>query len=224
MFFRNFSPAAMDARCQGRMLDRRIALVSDFLHSNTLPSSAHVLEIGAGTGQAMALVAQKHPQLNFHGIEPLEEYVKYANDHHSKNASSIKFSTGTAEHIDLPDTSMDCAYSVNVWHHIPHGNLLKAAQEINRVLKPGGAYFAIEPNWMNLYILIYQGFTPGERNFFPWRELKNINLAFRQKQTGHRFAFPEVLREIPPALQKAELILEKCPFLAGSTAFTFIKV
>jgi ubiquinone/menaquinone biosynthesis C-methylase UbiE len=223
MPFRGFSPQQMDARCQGRMLDRRIELVSDFLSAQKLPPSANILEIGSGTGLSLQRIARNFPKLNFHGVEPVTEYVAYANKNHTTPSGHIKFSEGSAEALQLPDASFDAVYSVNVWHHIPLQELLNAAQTLARLLKPGGRYFAIEPNWLNPYIAAYQALTPDERNFLPWRELRSLEKTFKRIKKDHHFIFPEACRNIPEVFQYVELSLEYCPLLAGSVALTFMK-
>ncbi|MGI8693326.1 MAG: class I SAM-dependent methyltransferase, partial [Geodermatophilaceae bacterium] len=46
---------------------------------------------------------------------------------------------GSAEHIPLPDASCDAALLLFVWHHVVDRE--GAAQELRRVVKPGGKLF-----------------------------------------------------------------------------------
>jgi ubiquinone/menaquinone biosynthesis C-methylase UbiE len=51
----------------------------------------------------------------------------------------VTYAAGSAEHIPLPDASCDAALLFYVWHHV--ADRARAAQELRRVVKPGGRLF-----------------------------------------------------------------------------------
>jgi SAM-dependent methyltransferase len=52
---------------------------------------------------------------------------------------AVRYAAGSAEHIPLPDASCDAALLFFVWHHVVDRE--GAAQELRRVVKPGGKLF-----------------------------------------------------------------------------------
>ena len=218
--FRGFSPEAMDARCQGRMMLRREMLVKAFLTAQGVEAGASVLELGAGTGQTMARVAESFPDVSFYGVEPLGAYVDHAACQYTAKNPCLKYVQGTAEQLPLAEASVDCAYSINIWHHVPLPRLCASVQALARVIKPGGRLFLIEPNFLHPYILFYQSLTDGERSFFPWRELAAIKAHFEVQRTAFCFFFPEAVRTVSPVGQEIETALEGFPFLGGSVLYT----
>lgn len=219
-FFRGFSPDVMEARCQGRMMARRELCVTDFLKAQGLVRGASVLELGAGTGQTMAQVGKRFPDVMFYGVEPVAAYVDHACARYAPGHAFLKYLQGTAEEIPLPEASVDCAYAINIWHHVPLGGLRCGAQALARVIKPGGCLFLIEPNFRHPYVFLYQALTQGERCFFPWRELDVLKAFFSVERTGFCFLFPEAVRSLTPLGEKIEGALEGIPFLGGSVLYT----
>lgn len=221
--FRGFSPEDMEARCQGRMLERRVGIVTDFLSGRPDLGVGPVLEVGAGTGQTMKLAARSFPKVRFIAVEPVKGYVRYAQEKYAAGNPFLDYRAGTAETLGLPDQSVSCVYSVNIWHHIAADRLKESVAAVARVLKDGGQYLVVEPNFRHPYVATYQAWTRGERCFLPWRELKVLQEFFVVEKQSFYFAFPEFLRSLPPWLAKGEQVLERCPFLAGSIAYVLRK-
>jgi ubiquinone/menaquinone biosynthesis C-methylase UbiE len=223
VLFRGFSPEAMEARCQGRMLERRVGIVTDFLSGLKDLGQGPVLELGAGTGQTMLLVSRSFPKVRFMAVEPVGEYVRYAKEKYACGNPLLDYRAGTADTLSLPDNSVACAYSVNIWHHIDAQSLKGSAANAARVLKAGGCYLVVEPNFRHPYVSGYQAWMRRERNFLPWRELKALQEFFVVEKTSFCFALPEFVRVPPPWLSQAEEALERCPVLAGSVAYVLRK-
>ncbi|WP_287584752.1 class I SAM-dependent methyltransferase [Candidatus Borrarchaeum sp.] len=59
----------------------------------------------------------------------------------------IEFLVGDLEHLPFKDTIFDLIFCVGVLHHFP--DLLKAVNEIKRILKKSRRFLAIEPNSFN---------------------------------------------------------------------------
>lgn len=205
------------------MLDRRVEIISSFLRETRPAPGAEVLEVGAGTGQMMGLVSPAFPGVRFRGLEPDGHYVEYARARYRAENPLLEFGRGTLEELRLPPGSVDCAYSINVWHHIPEPELERAAAALSSALKPGGFYLCLEPNWLNPYVFAYQWLTGGERNFFQWRELKAALRYFEPAGKAFRFAYPEAVRRPPKTLAGLEFALERCPPLAGAVVYTLRK-
>jgi ubiquinone/menaquinone biosynthesis C-methylase UbiE len=72
-----------------------------------------------------------------HGVEPSAKMRAQALAHAGHPA--VTYAAGSAEHIPLPDASCDAALLFFVWHHVVDREA--AAQELRRVVKPGGRLF-----------------------------------------------------------------------------------
>ena len=72
-----------------------------------------------------------------HGVEPSDKMRAQALAHAGHPA--VTYAAGSGEHIPLPDTSCDAALVFFVWHHVVDRDA--AAQELRRVVKPGGKLF-----------------------------------------------------------------------------------
>lgn len=100
-------------------------------------SPVTILEIGAGQG-----ICSSYIDLNnrlYTGVEPSLQLVERARHLYKRN-----FVVGTAEVLPFDDNSFDCAFSIAVWHLLPH--LATAVSELNRVLKPHGSFFIVSAN------------------------------------------------------------------------------
>lgn len=109
-----------------RVPDYRI--VKTITNLLNLPEGSKIADIGAGTGgYSLALANQG---FDIYAIEPSSIMQSQAIQH-----PNIKWKTGYAEAIPLPDNSVDAVISVLTIHHF--SRLKKAFQEMHRILKSG---------------------------------------------------------------------------------------
>jgi SAM-dependent methyltransferase len=94
------------------------------------------LDLGSGTGRMTPSLANAFGG-PVHGVEPSDKMraQALADDDHS----GVMYTAGSAEHIPLPNASCDAALLFFVWHHVV--NRENAAEELYRVVKPGGKLF-----------------------------------------------------------------------------------
>ncbi|HEX7724625.1 MAG TPA: class I SAM-dependent methyltransferase [Candidatus Paceibacterota bacterium] len=100
-----------------------------------------LVDIGMGQG-GCAPAVQYEPSVRYIGIEPSTVLVARAKELFS--APNREFLVGNAYQISLPDHCTDAALSVNVWFHLK--DLVTAAQEMARILKPGGVFMICTAN------------------------------------------------------------------------------
>lgn len=90
-----------------------------------------VVEVGCGTGTyTLALAAATGCAVT--GIDPSEGMLRAAR----ARAGTATFRSGRAERLDLPDSSVDLVFSVDVIHHVTDRAAYFA--EAVRILRPGG--------------------------------------------------------------------------------------
>lgn len=103
-----------------------------------------VLEVGTGSGKVLLAVARHYPQSSFYGVDIDPDDVRYATAQAStQGASNVIFQVQDAARLPKEWTNKFEAVSMfDTLHDVPHAS--KAAQEIGRVLKPGGCCFLAE--------------------------------------------------------------------------------
>lgn len=139
-----------------------------------------VIEFGCGTGAFTKYLADYN--LEIIGVDISEECISYAKKNEIKNT---KFIVGDIEHLDFEDNSFDIVVASGVLHHFP--DFLEVLKEAYRVLKPGGRFFAYEPNRKNPIMWLYRdkhspfysdkGVTSQERPLAKQEIENNLNKA-----------------------------------------------
>lgn len=66
----------------------------------------------------------------------------------------IEFLEGDVEHLPFPSASLDGVLLSGLVHHLPDPG--RCANEVFRVLKPGGSFVAFDPNRMNPFMYLYR--------------------------------------------------------------------
>lgn len=94
------------------------------------------LDLGSGAGRMTPSLASAFGG-PAHGVEPSDKMRAQALAHAGDPV--VTYAAGSAEHIPLPDASCDAALLFFVWHHVVDRE--GAAQELRRVVKPGGKLF-----------------------------------------------------------------------------------
>lgn len=105
-----------------------IRIVNQLIDLLNLPKGSIITDIGAGTGGYSLALANKGFLVN--AIEPSLVMQKQAVEH-----PQVKWFTGYAENLPLPDKSVDGVISILAIHHFTH--LEKAFQEMQRVIRDG---------------------------------------------------------------------------------------
>ncbi|MEC0176955.1 methyltransferase domain-containing protein [Paenibacillus favisporus] len=108
-----------------------------------LQNGMSVLEVGSGPGYITEQLLNSLPDSHITSLEIdstlLEQAKKLLSDVPSER---IKFVESSVYHTDLPDNSFDFVVARLIFLHL--NNPLEAAQEIYRVLKPGGKLVIID--------------------------------------------------------------------------------
>lgn len=96
-----------------------------------------VVDVGAGTGIASRLLAQRGAQV--HAVEPNESMIKSADSH-----PNITFHQSSAENLPLESNTADIITSFQAFHWF---NFKRSLKEFKRVLKPTGQLALIWNYW-----------------------------------------------------------------------------
>lgn len=114
---------------------RQQEMLASFLNDLNLKEDTAALEVGCGTGPVSRAMLELDNISTVTGIDPSPVFISYANKL-SKDLSNIKFETGDARNLDIPDESFDLVIFYTTLSHVPSPEL--ALAEACRVLRPGG--------------------------------------------------------------------------------------
>lgn len=117
-----------------------INLTKEIIKHEKLSSTTHILDVGCGTGQTAAYLAE-HYGANVFGIDHNPLMVQKAKKRMKKNHLPVIISEGSVEQIPLPDQKFDLILSESVLSFV---DISKALKEIYRSLKNDGRFIAIE--------------------------------------------------------------------------------
>ena len=119
-----------------------------------------LLDIGAGLGESSVYFALRGAEVTCTDISP--GMVKFASELGRINGVQIQAMVSPAEELTLPKDYFDIVYMANVTHHVADKDSLY--REVNRVLKPGGRFFTIDPLAYNPVINVYRRMATAVRS------------------------------------------------------------
>jgi len=93
-----------------------------------------VLDVGCGTGKLLASALQRWPRAHATGVDPAFGMATRA----AATLPSAVIVVAQAEHLPLPDASVDLALSTISLHHWHDRD--RGIAEVARVLRPGGRF------------------------------------------------------------------------------------
>ncbi len=133
-----------------------------------IKEDSRILDVGCALGGFLKFLKNKREYKNLYGIEPIEAYVKEANNENIKN--------GNVYNIPFEDNSFDIIILDQVLEHL--SNLKLAMKEIKRVLVKGGLCYIGVPD-AERYHDIYWYIIPEHIQHF-----KDIYLKLLAHSTG----------------------------------------
>lgn len=109
-----------------------------------LPSGAHVLDLGCGTGRLIGYLKDK--DIHYTGMDQSEDLLTSAQKALADSGLKGSIEAGECTQIPVEDNTYDALYIIAAFHHVPSKQLRnKAMREMWRVMKPGGTLYMT--NW-----------------------------------------------------------------------------
>ncbi len=198
----------------GRQFQRRLARTLDFLAD--APADGLVVEIGAGTGGMLEALADARPDLRFLGVEPLDNYVEFAQTRWAhRDPERLRIAVGTAERLGDHTDGAARVMSHDVLHHVD--DIPATIRAVTAVTEPGARWLAVEPNRANPWVAAYHIAAPGERLFNQRAFLAEATSAGWQVADRFRmFLIPHALASPPAVLETLEDRYEHLPVVSGA--------
>ncbi len=134
-------------------------MVADDAASGENPGPIKLLELGCGTGNLTAFLAQK-PNCAVTAVDISPDMIRQA----QKKLKNVEFHASPIERLPFENGTFDVVTGYSVLHHLP--DLRESFDEISRVLKPNGSFVFGEPvesvldKHKNLYRALKAPFYP----------------------------------------------------------------
>jgi ubiquinone/menaquinone biosynthesis C-methylase UbiE len=116
---------------------------------NPPADGALVLDVGCGTGEIIARLARKYPQVSFTGVDLEEPHLDRARAKCARFGARVYFQREDALQLSFTDAQFDLAISRHVLQALPDAR--KALTEMVRVLRPGGRIHVIAEDYGMLW-------------------------------------------------------------------------
>ncbi len=198
-----------------------------FRRAADLSAGRRVLEIGCGLGHMTRELARTRG-LEIVATDLSPALIAAAS---ADPLPDVTFRVANAEQLDLPTHTFDAVLGNAVLHHL---RLEHALPELLRVLKPGGRFCFVEPNYLNPQVFVVLrsaalrrrvGASPDETAFVRWRlrralaayPLTDIRIA------SFDFLHPSVPAALIRPVERLGRLLERTPLvreLSGSLAIS----
>jgi SAM-dependent methyltransferase len=108
-------------------------------------ADAAVLDVGCGTGEIVARLADVFPQATFMGIDVEEAHLVRARARCADFGFRVRFESGDAMALPYADASYDLVICRHLLQAVP--DAARVLSEIKRVLKPGGRMHLIAEDY-----------------------------------------------------------------------------
>lgn len=116
-----------------------------------LPRNARVLDVGAGSGEFSARIAEAWPDAQVLGVELLESSVQHARSRHAALAPRLSFEVGDAFALAQPDNTFDLVANRHMVQSVPRVERIIA--ELVRVTKRGGHVHLLAEDYSMLHMM-----------------------------------------------------------------------
>lgn len=98
-----------------------------------------VLDLGCGNGRHAIYFARQG--IKAAGLDVSKQAIEWAGDWARREGLEIDFRVGDIRQLPFEDHSFDVVVSHGVLDHVPMETARRAAEEVRRVLKPGGLFY-----------------------------------------------------------------------------------
>ncbi len=128
--------------------ESNLRLISTCMQLARLKPGARVADLGCGSGVFTDLLHRMG--YNAVGLDLSPKLISLG----QAKYPDVEFLEGDVERLPFETASLDGVLLSGIVHHLPDPS--RCAAEVFRVLKPGGAFVAFDPNRMNPFMYLYR--------------------------------------------------------------------
>ena len=103
-----------------------------------LEAGQRVLDLGCGTGTLALMAAEREPGLDVVGLDADPDILNRARRKAAAAGAEIRFDEALSTGMPYEDESFDRVFSTLFFHHLKPVDKRRTAEEVARILKPGG--------------------------------------------------------------------------------------
>jgi len=107
-------------------------------------SNKRILDVGSGTGTMSVMIKQAYPAADMVGLDGDPQILEIARSKARNLGIEIQFDQGMSFELPYPDGSFDVVLTTVMLHHLGRDDKQRTAQEMYRVLRPGGQLFGAD--------------------------------------------------------------------------------
>jgi SAM-dependent methyltransferase len=126
---------AMALAVGGGDYDRIGIILTEIIKACGINGGEHFVDLGCGSGRLAKHLGIAFPQLNYFGIDVVQELIDYAA---TKTPPHFRFALHHDASIPCHDNSIDIVAAFSVFTHLYHEESFTYLKDIRRALRPGG--------------------------------------------------------------------------------------
>lgn len=107
-----------------------------------LTDDTRALDLGCGTGNLVLMAKRMHPRTEIVGVDP--DPLALARATRKAGPLGVRLDRGYGQELPYPDASFDRVLSSLMLHHLAGDARTRTAEEVRRVLRPGGALYLVD--------------------------------------------------------------------------------
>ena len=137
------------------------------LDQASVGSDSRVLDVGAGTGTLLILLASHGAAARLVGVDGDAGILRLARDKAMRADARCDWTAGMAYDLPFQAQTFDTVLTTFVLHHLTTDNKRRALSEMCRVLRPSGRIHIADwgkphTRWMRVAALLLKAFEPSE--------------------------------------------------------------
>lgn len=121
-----------------RMTTRERAFKAALVAQANVQAGYRALDLACGTGTLAILIKNSCPGAEVVAIDGDERILNLARSKARRAGAIIQFDQGLSYELPYPDGHFDCVTSSLFFHHLSWTDKQRTAQELHRVIRPGG--------------------------------------------------------------------------------------
>ena len=107
-------------------------------------SNKKILDVGSGTGTMLMMVKKAYPTAEVTGLDGDPQILEIARSKARSLGLEIQFDQGMSFDLPYPNESFDVVLTSMMLHHLTRDSKQSTAEEMYRVLRPGGHLFGAD--------------------------------------------------------------------------------